>query len=91
MVGLSTEPQKYTEILYVFGDQSYEKKDGNLKKFYFFLSGPGVDHVYSMNPMKEFVDNHDQHVETNFDNFVDKHGKNYETEHVKEKKKDTFR
>ena len=57
----------------------------------FFNSGPGVDHVYTMNPMKEFVDNHDQHVETNFDIFVDKHGKNYETEHVKEKKKDTFR
>jgi hypothetical protein len=44
-----------------------------------------------MNPMKEFVENHDRHVEANFDDFVQKHGKNYQTENDKEKKKDTFR
>ena len=54
-------------------------------------TGPGVEHVYSMNPMKEFVANHDQHVDSSFDNFVEKHGKNYQTEKEQEKKKSAFR
>ena len=44
-----------------------------------------------MNPMKEFVDNHDKHVDENFDKFIDKHDKNYDSEDEKEKKKNAFR
>jgi hypothetical protein len=38
--------------------------------------------VYTMNPIKEFVDNHDSHVEKSFKEFVDKHDKNYDDELV---------
>jgi len=39
--------------------------------------GPGKDHVYTMNPMKEFVDSHTQHVTDTFDQFKQRHGKVY--------------
>ena len=55
------------------------------------ILGPGTDHVYTMNPMKEFVDHHDDHVDKNFDNFVDKHNKSYQSDDEAETKKDTFR
>ena len=44
-----------------------------------------------MNPMKEFVDHHDAHVESRFNKFVDTHAKNYETEAEKENRMSTFR
>ena len=39
--------------------------------------GPGVDHTYTMNPMKEFVDNHEVHVRETFEEFKKNHGKEY--------------
>jgi hypothetical protein len=44
-----------------------------------------------MNPMKEFVENSDSHVDTHFDEFVNEHDKTYDSEHEKEEKKNVFR
>jgi C1A family cysteine protease len=40
--------------------------------------GPGVDHVYTFNPMKEFIDHHETHVNNAWDDFKGKHSKEYD-------------
>ncbi|XP_050527447.1 digestive cysteine proteinase 1 [Daktulosphaira vitifoliae] len=40
--------------------------------------GPGIDHVYTFNPMKEFMNNYDDHVDIAFDNFKHHHKRNYD-------------
>jgi len=56
-----------------------------LKKDCHGWPGPGIDHVYTMNPMKEFINNHDQHVHDTFEKFKIDHGRVYDTdrEHIK--------
>jgi hypothetical protein len=44
-----------------------------------------------MNPMHEFVNNHDDHVEKSFAEFVDKHNKEYQNEKEMETKKNSYR
>ena len=51
-----------------------------LKKDCHGWPGPGMDHTYTMNPMKEFIDNHDAHVHHSFEEFKEKHKRNFETE-----------
>ena len=41
------------------------------------MPGPGVSKVYHMNPAKEFVDHVDEHVDSAFEEFKAKHGKDY--------------
>jgi len=55
--------------------------------------GPGdqVHNVYSFNPMKEFVDGHEEHVDVAFDQFVRRHQKNYRDESDFQVRKDLFR
>ena len=62
-----------------------------LKKNCHGWPGPGIDHTYTMNPMREFINNDDQHVRDTFDEFKDKHEKRYDdmTEH--EQRLDTYR
>ena len=53
--------------------------------------GPGVDHIYTFNPMREFVHGHTKHVDENFDSFREHHKKEYKdvTEH--EHRRNIFR
>lgn len=46
--------------------------------------GPGENHIYTFNPMKEFIHNYEDHVESAFDNFKKNHNKEYDSpkEHV---------
>ncbi len=46
--------------------------------------GPGVQHVVSANPMREFIHKDDSHVHLHFESFKDEHDKEYEdhTEHT---------
>ena len=54
--------------------------------------GPGVaDHVYTFNPMKEFVHGHDRHVDESFDSFRHRHSKQYDDETDHEHRKNIFR
>lgn len=39
--------------------------------------GPGVDHIYNFNPMMEFINNYDDHVNAAFDKFKHHHNRNY--------------
>ncbi|XP_050430980.1 digestive cysteine proteinase 1 [Adelges cooleyi] len=39
--------------------------------------GPGIDHVYTFNPMMEFINNYDDHVDNSFDHFKKHHRRNY--------------
>lgn len=51
-----------------------------LKKECHGWPGPGMDHTYTMNPIREFVDNYDSHVSQSFDEFKENHKRNYDTE-----------
>ena len=53
--------------------------------------GPGIDHVYTMNPMREFAHGHVQHVEDTFDSFQRTHSKNYQNQTEQEHRKNIFR
>ena len=50
-----------------------------------------MDHTYTMNPIREFVDRHDHHVNTAFDDFKVKHNKRYRGYKDHENRKDIFR
>ncbi|RWS08299.1 hypothetical protein B4U79_09624 [Dinothrombium tinctorium] len=52
--------------------------------------GPGVEHVAIHNPIKEFVHHYEQHLDNDFENFLIKHGKNYNFSH-RELRKTFFR
>jgi hypothetical protein len=56
------------------------------------MPGPGAtNHVYLMNPMKEFVDNHHAHTDSAFESFKAKHDKSYDNERDHEARKDMYR
>ena len=42
--------------------------------------GPGMDHTYTMNPMREFINNDDAHVTDTFEHFKNEHNKNYDSD-----------
>ena len=51
-----------------------------LKKDCHGWPGPGMDHTYTMNPIREFIDNHDGHVTQSFEDFKRNHGRSFNTE-----------
>jgi len=53
--------------------------------------GPGSDHVYTMNPIREFVDNHDTHVKHTFEQFKVHHNKMYRNTEDEESRLDLYR
>ncbi|XP_046739827.1 digestive cysteine proteinase 1 [Diprion similis] len=53
--------------------------------------GPGENHIYTFNPMREFVHNYDEHVNTEFDHFGKAHKKHYTTELEQKRRKEVFR
>lgn len=53
--------------------------------------GPGENHIYTFNPMKEFVDNHDKHVKYAFENFKTTHNKKYDSSREHAKRLELFR
>lgn len=53
--------------------------------------GPGDKHIYTFNPMREFVHNYDAHVNEAFESFKKVHNKEYESEVEHHKRKDVFR
>lgn len=53
--------------------------------------GPGHDHVHLHNPIKEFVDGHDKHIDLEFEKFKTVHGKKYKRPLHEEEKKIAFR
>lgn len=65
------------------------KVDANLTCTSF--PGPGDRHIYTFNPMKEFIHNYDKHVETAFDHFRKRHGKDYSGDVEHSKRKEVFR
>lgn len=65
------------------------KVDSNLTCTSF--PGPGDRHIYTFNPMKEFIHNYDEHVETAFDHFRKRHSKDYASNLEHTKRKEIFR
>jgi len=53
--------------------------------------GPGMDHTYTMNPVREFVDNHDVHVSEQWGDFTKKHAKEYTSKTEEGHRLDIFR
>lgn len=53
--------------------------------------GPGVNHIYTFNPMKEFIHNYDDHMESSFDQFKKRHNREYADELEHSKRKESFR
>ena len=53
--------------------------------------GPSIDHTYTMNPMREFIDNDDSHVTNTFEDFKDKHNRNYESDQEHTKRLELYR
>ncbi|XP_044742976.1 digestive cysteine proteinase 1 [Chrysoperla carnea] len=54
--------------------------------------GPGDKHIYTFNPMREFMLPHyEGHVDFEFDKFKSKHNRQYETKLEHEKRKEIFR
>jgi len=52
--------------------------------------GPGFDHTYTMNPMREFVNHHHNHVKEAFEIFEVKHGKRYRDTEDRWNRRDIF-
>ena len=53
--------------------------------------GPGIDHVYTFNPMREFVHGHSKHVDESFGAFHKHHQKKYRNETEHQHRKNIFR
>lgn len=53
--------------------------------------GPGDNHIYTFNPMKEFIHNYDEHVNVAFKKFKKNHQKYYKNETEHAKRKELFR
>ncbi|XP_076249586.1 C1 family peptidase 26-29-p [Calliopsis andreniformis] len=53
--------------------------------------GPGDKHIYTFNPMREFVHNYDAHMNEAFENFKKVHNKEYEDEKDHTVRKEVFR
>ena len=84
-------------ILNIFHFQNFNPTKPNPKVFSDYKAsschgwpGPGIDHTYTMNPMREFINNHHDHIHEAFDDFVDKHDKSYATHEEKNNRKDLF-
>jgi hypothetical protein len=53
--------------------------------------GPGDKHIYTFNPMREFVHNYEDHVDSAFEQFKRIHTKVYPDHSEHGKRKDIFR
>lgn len=55
--------------------------------------GPGVeaDHIYTMNPAKEFIEGHTDHVDATFSNWMTLHSKLYQDDKEAIIRKDVYR
>ncbi|XP_049834066.1 digestive cysteine proteinase 1 [Schistocerca gregaria] len=53
--------------------------------------GPGSKHIYTFNPMKEFVHNYDKHVDKAFEEFKHIHKKSYVSDIEHSQRKELFR
>lgn len=53
--------------------------------------GPGVQDMISMNPMREFIQNDDDHIHEQFEDFKTKHSKTYQDDTEHERRKNIFR
>ncbi|XP_078043578.1 C1 family peptidase 26-29-p isoform X2 [Augochlora pura] len=53
--------------------------------------GPGDKHIYTFNPMREFIHNYDAHVNEAFEGFKKAHGKEYMSEVEHHSRKEVFR
>ncbi|XP_035715086.1 digestive cysteine proteinase 1 isoform X2 [Folsomia candida] len=56
--------------------------------------GPGVSHhktIATFNPMKEFIHNEDRHVQTNFEEFINTHNKQYKHDREHHHRLNVFR
>jgi len=75
----------YDHYFVTYQNFSPETPDSSVFDMFLSMSchgwpGPGSEHVYQMNPMKEFIQNHDAHVKASFHDFKWKHGKWYSNE-----------
>lgn len=53
--------------------------------------GPGLEHVGQHNPIREYINGVDSHVDKEFDQFVDKHNKTYANQTHERQRKNIFR
>ena len=53
--------------------------------------GPGLEHIGQHNPIKEYIDGVDSHVDLEFDKFTDKHNKKYQNSTHERQRKNIFR
>ena len=49
--------------------------------------GPGADHIYNFNPMREFIETGVDHMASRFEKYKKQHGKDYPdaSEHARRK------
>ena len=53
--------------------------------------GRGDKHIYTFNPMKEFINNYEDHMETAFDRFRNTHDRDYINQMEHHRRKEIFR
>ena len=53
--------------------------------------GDGSDHTYTMNPAKEFIEGHTDHVDKSFASWTQHNGKQYKNEQEALNRKDVYR
>jgi hypothetical protein len=53
--------------------------------------GPGVEHIGLNNPIREFINGEEKHIDNDFNKFVDKHNKSYKNETHERERKNIFR
>lgn len=53
--------------------------------------GPGENHIYTFNPMREFIHNHEDHLNEAFDRFKKVHNRHYNSHLNHTYRKDLFR
>lgn len=89
----------YDHYYLKYSDFSPEVPDSNVFSLFTSMTctgwpGPGMsasDHVYTMNPVREFVENHDTHVRDTFSEFVTRHEKQYAGHDETESRLDIYR
>lgn len=52
--------------------------------------GPGIDHLYTFNPMREFIEGYTDHVDDAFEKYKKIHDKDYDDKEYYQRK-ETFR
>lgn len=53
--------------------------------------GPGIDHEYTFNPIREFIEHSENHIDSSFEKFKQKYNKPYNDPLEHTRKKEIFK